>query len=504
MTRRLPLSSCSVDLDTGDVDRDGAIVRLRTKELQLLSYLVERPRQDISREQLHTEVWGYARGVRTRTLYNTVRRLRETVEANPSEPDHVVTVFGTGYRFVPTAAAPVTRPRFAGAPQIFLGREDLAAEVTEALQSHSIVTLTGPAGVGKTRLAQHCTQILQVPMSWCDASEAITPDDFLRALAVALGVAGPTQGALDAAIAARGPLVLVIDNLEQLMEFAPAMISRWATGDVRVLATSRERLRLGGEHCVQVPPLPLEDGLALLMHHAEAFEGDEGDLRRIVSKVDSLPLAIELAAARLRVLTPDQLLAREERWLRMLTNDDRNAPTRQESLWNAIDWSWELLHAWERSALRQCAVFRGGFDLDAFEGIVDLSAHPGAPDEVGVLQALLDKSLLVSKRTDLGVRFHMFVSIRSYLERRMTVLELDSALRRHPGYYVDLAGEAASLEGGARETALVRLALEHENLLAAFERALVIDPTLAADAAQGLLLLPCSPERRRELEAYGV
>jgi predicted ATPase/class 3 adenylate cyclase len=306
-----------------------------------------------------------------------------------------------------------------------------------------LVTLLGPGGTGKTHLALRHARAWRGDHpggTWlCDLSEARTPAEVARTFGVALGVpldAGDPLETLGAALASRGRVLLVVDNLEQVEVEPEALLGGLlrAAPEARLLATSRHRLGVRGEHLLPLEPLPLPVGdgpvqdspaVAMFIDRARAasprLKLDPASLRvigRLVNLLDGLPLAIELAAARVRVLSPARILERMGRRLDVLKR--RGGPTRQATLRAAIDGSWELLSPVERAAFAACAVFEGSFDLEAAEAIFDFEAWPEAPWADEVLESLVDKSLVRSRDVDGELRFSLFRHLHDYATERMT------------------------------------------------------------------------------------
>ena len=238
---------------------------------------------------------------------------------------------------------------------------------------------------------------------FCDLTEARSLNEIASAVAGSLGVQlgrGDPVEQLGHAIAGRGRCLMILDNFDQVVDHAAATVGRWLTraGETRFLITSRERLGLAGEQVQMVGPLSIETGQALFVARAQRLRpglqlaGAEAEaVREIVRLVDGMPLAIELAGARMRVMSATQILAQMRKRFSLLTG---GGSARHETLVITIDGSWELLKPWERSAWAQCTVFEGGFTLAAAEGVVDLGAWPDAPWVVDVVQSLVEKSLL--------------------------------------------------------------------------------------------------------------
>ena len=377
----------------------------------------------------------------------------------------------------------------------FVGREGALAELAALLGESRLVTLTGPGGVGKTRLttelgAREARSFSGVGGgAWlCDLTEARTLYEVCAAVGMVLGVSlvscATTEDAVEKlglALAGRGRTLVVLDNFEQVVDSAPATLPRWMAlaPEVTFVVTSRERLRIPGERVVELEPLALEtDAVRLFCERAAAVQGvppgddDAEVIRDIVRRLEGLPLAIELAAARVGIMSPRQVRDRLGRRFELLSVGARGVSSRQATMRGAIDWSWRLLEPFERQALAQCAVFRGGFDLGAAEAVVRLPE--GAPPVMNALQALREKSLLRLRRVDeLGgeVRFGLYESIREYAAEAEAE-RLPEARGRHGEHFVAQGAawaEAVVRQGGVE--AMRRLELERENLMVLFERA---------------------------------
>ncbi len=223
-----------------------------------------------------------------------------------------------------------------------------------------------------------------------------------RALGVLLSKGDPVVQ-LGHAIAGRGRCLVILDNFEQLLAHAGATLGHWLdrASDAAFVVTSRERLHLPGEELIVVEPLALAtDAVELFAARAQAVgpgfalsDANRAAVTEVVRLLDGLPLAIELAAARVRVLSPAQIVERLKDRFKLLAGA-RGTAGRQATLKAAIDWSWDLMTACEQAALAQCSVFEGGFTLEAAEATLNLSRWPEAPPTIDVVQALVDKSLL--------------------------------------------------------------------------------------------------------------
>ena len=344
----------------------------------------------------------------------------------------------------------------------FLGREDELASVLDLLEETRLLTLTGPGGTGKTRLA------LQ---AGAEASERFPDGVFwvplapLRDPGLVLEQAGQAVGASDGVAAHVGDkhLLLLLDNFEHLMEAADDLIGLHAScPNLRLLVTSRELLRIPGEQAYPVPPLDPQDGARLFVARARAakpdFEPDDA-VWELCARLENLPLALELAAARLTVLSPQQLLERLVTRLDLL-KAGRGVDPRQQTLRATIEWSHELLDEHEQRLFARLSVFAGGCTLEAVEQVCDA--------DLDTLQSLVDKSLV---RVREGNRFWMLETIREYaLERLELSGEVEVLRMRHADYVLGFAKDAEPfLLGGALKEWVPRVDAERDNIRTALD-----------------------------------
>ena len=380
----------------------------------------------------------------------------------------------------------------------FIGRVDALAELSRRIQSGArLVSVLGIGGTGKTRLVMHYGQswLGEFPggVWFCDLAPARGVDGIASAVAngldVPLGRDDPVVQ-LGHAIAGRGPCLVILDNFEQVARYAAQTLGHWLAraGEGRFVVTTREVLGLTGEVVLALPPLQPAEGAALFMQRAEAakpdFEPnaeDQAAIAQLVALLDGLPLAIELAVARVRVMPPRMLLARMSERFKLLASKGGRLD-RQSTLRAAFDWSWDLLPSPEKAALAQLSVFEGGFTLEAAEAVIDLSAWDDAPWTVDAVQALVDKSFVRSRGDG---RFDLLVSVQVYAAEHLQTegryagsgpQALASARLRHVAWFAAL-GPIRAAEGRCADL---------DNLVTACRHAVALgDGDLAAGSLDG-------------------
>ncbi|ADB30115.1 transcriptional regulator, winged helix family [Kribbella flavida DSM 17836] len=394
----------------------------------------------------------------------------------------------------------------------FVGRDADVAVVRELIARHRLTTLIGPGGSGKTRLATETARTLLGDLPdgvWLvELAPVGSEGDVAQATLTGLGLrdavlgAEPSADVVDGIIAAirDREALLILDNCEHLIEPAAKFADR-VLGEcrrLRILATSREPLGITGEALWQVEPLPLPTGagpgdgesspaVQLLRDRARMVRKDLGSdahtlatIVRICRALDGMPLAIELAAARLRTMSVDQLANRLDDRFRLLTSGSRTALPRHKTLRAVIDWSWELLTEAERTVLRRLAVFSGGASLEAAEQVC--AGEAVEPDDVlELLTSLAEKSLLIPQHEG-APRYRMLTTIKEYAAQRLAEAgESEGARRAHLGYFTELA-EAAEphLRRAGQLEWLARLAADHDNLSTAVRGAIAAGDAHAA------------------------
>lgn len=385
-------------------------------------------------------------------------------------------------------------------PTLFVGREREIAEVSALLRRPKVrlVTLTGPGGTGKTRLALHIGGALLYEFKdgvfFASLAPLTDPSLVLSAIAQVFGVMEAGEQPLIEIL--RGyledkQLLLVLDNFEHLLDarsLLPELLE--SCRQLKILITSRSLLRLSWEHVFEVPTLSspnprtlsgrgLHDAkllsqyeaVALFLERAQAAKANFSitnenapAVAEICYRLDGLPLAIELAAARIRLFPPQALLGRLSSRLKLLTGGAKDAPNRQQTMRGAIDWSYSVLNETEQALFGRLSVFAGGCSLEAVEALCD------SPEVLDGLESLVEKSLL-RQEGNTEARFSMLETIREYASERLDDRgEADALKRAHAEYFLELAEEAQpELRGAEQGRWLDRLETEHDNLRAALE-----------------------------------
>ena len=411
-------------------------------------------------------------------LLASERRLRDLGEHRLKDLIEPERLFQLGdAEFPPLRTLDATNLPVATSP--LLGRERELAELVALLENRRLVTITGPGGTGKTRLALQVAAELVGTVSdgvfWVALGPLTDPDLVSTEIAQAIGAPDDLGGFV------RGrELVLLLDNFEHLLVAAPVVAGLLATAaSLRVLATSRAPLRISGELEYPLDPLDPTDAVALFVERARAVGRDiepDATVEAVCARLDSLPLAIELAAARTRLLSPEALFARLERALPLLTHGSRDAPERQRTLRATIEWSYDLLGDESRRLLARLAVFAGSFPIEAAESVCDAT--------LSELAALVDLSLLKPIGDE---RLLMLETIREYGQERLAESGEEETFRtRHAEEFARLAEAAYELRGQAEAEWSSRLDRDHDDLRAALEWLLKTDPDAALELAGAL------------------
>ncbi|MER7555973.1 BTAD domain-containing putative transcriptional regulator [Nocardioides sp. NPDC126508] len=384
---------------------------------------------------------------------------------------------------------------------VLIGREQDTAEVSALLKSSRVVTILGPGGLGKTSLAQVIAHDAEQPVvHFVELVGVTAPDDLVSEVGSALGVrdsiAGrdrltPEQRAdVRSRIAQQldgVPTLLVLDNCEHIVAAVADLVAFLVATvrDLTVLTTSRSPLAIGAERVYPLGRLGTYDGSELFRRRAVAARPgvhlDEGRVDEIVTRLDGLPLAIELAAVKVRAMSVDDIARRLENRFELLRGGDRNAPDRHQTLVAVIDWSWNLLAERERRAMRWLSVFHDGFTLAAAEAML------GA-DTLAAIEELVDQSLLTVVDAPLGFRYRMLETVREFGRMQLIDAGEDPAARAaQRAWAVDYADTSAGRVYSPEQfDAMDELRAEESNL------ADILRQVLADDEAESVIRLFCA------------
>ncbi|MFE9404332.1 BTAD domain-containing putative transcriptional regulator [Streptomyces sp. NPDC006530] len=404
------------------------------------------------------------------------------------------------------AAPPPRRPEGNLRPRLtsFVGREPELASIQGDLAASRLVTLTGPGGTGKTRLAEQAASAAPVDAWLVELAPLDDPGAVPGAVVSALGLRETTLLAREGQpghddptarladdLSRRPDTLLVLDNCEHVIDAAARLTETLLTRcpRLRILATSREPLGVPGEAVRPVEPLPPVPAHRLFAERARAVRpdfapgADAEDVAEICRRLDGLPLAIELAAARLRLLTPRQIADRLDDRFRLLTSGSRTVLPRQQTLRAVVDWSWDLLEESERTVLRRASVFAGGWDLAAAQAVCKTTDD---------LAALVEKSLVIAVPAPdgSGMRYRMLETIHEYATERAAETPglLREAADAHTAYYRALVAEAEPLIRSHEQLPWIRrLETELDNIRAVLRRT-TTGPTADEEAATELVL----------------
>jgi predicted ATPase/class 3 adenylate cyclase len=379
--------------------------------------------------------------------------------------------------FPPLRTLDATNLPLASSPLV--GRDRELQELVAMLSNGKrIVTLTGAGGTGKTRLALQVAAELvgsqRDGVYWVPLAGLTDPELIDSEVAQAIGAPDDLTGFL------RGrQLLLLLDNFEHLIEAAPTVSAVLdSSSGVRALVTSRAPLRIAGEHEYRLEPLPIKDAATLFAERARAVGRDaspDSTVEAICLRLDGLPLAVELAAARTKLLAPERLLERLDSALPLLTGGTRDAPERQRTLRATIEWSYDLLDQAARELFARISVFAGSFPLEAAEEV--------CPADLDGVAVLVDSSLVKPIGDD---RFLMLETIREYANEQLADAEASEVRRRHAEYFSNLAEEAYKRRFEAEAEWSARLAIDHDDLRASLDWLEANEPAGALQLAGAL------------------
>ena len=527
------------DLDTSayELRFKGRTIQIERRPMDLLVLLVERQGQLVSRKDIVERLWGRDVFVEVEPGINTVVwKIRGALGDSSDNSKFVETVSGRGYRFVapvevvaqssphsspalvaePTSLPEPRRHNLPAERTTFVGRRNQMLELPGVLASSRLLSLTGAGGVGKTRLAVRLAsgfvQEFRDGVWLVDLAPVSVPDLLAQTIATVLGIReGPQRSARDVLLdnVRDRELLLVLDTCEHLIASCAELVEALLRGApaLRILATSREALGVSGETVCRVPSLSLPEALTsvplgalidseatqLFIERASAVDAafnptpDNADaIARLCRRLDGIPLAIELAAARVVVLTPEQIEARLQDRFRLLTGGARTAVARQRTLEATVDWSYQLLSDVERQLLSRLSVFPATWTLDAAEHVCGgdgINEH----DVLDLLSRLVSKSLVVVDSEFAGERrYRLLETVREYAHERLVQANGADRLRdRHFAFFFnEFRGVLPILSHHGQLQCLRLLRMEQENVRAALDWAL----TASGPAERGVEL----------------
>ena len=478
---KIGFGNFEIDVPARVLLNDGVPVSLNSRAFDLLVELLRKPGEVLSKEYLLQAVWPN-QFVEENNLTVQISALRKVLGGKKGDSDHIVTVPGRGYAFVAAVqASPAESPaKVNGAPRSggttgdgFVGRQKELSKIGELLLSEGVklLTLTGAGGSGKTSLAGQAANsskaIFQDGVYFIELAELREPEKLFEAIAEKLQLReSGTRPAAELVFhfLAGKKILLVLDNFEQILAAAHSvreLLDR--APDLKVMVTSRAPLKLKGEFEMVVQPLDVpptgvsmnaqkalcSSSVQLFVDRARSTKSsfeltdDEAEhVSDICRRLDGLPLAIELAAARVRLLSPQSILSRLQSSLSLLTGGRNELPSRQQTIRDAIVWSYDLLDENERSVLRKLAVFAGGFTVEAAESVIGLNEYPTSV--LDILTSLTENNLLFVRDQKNGEpRLAMLETIREFASEQLSQSGEGAAVEaKHAEYFTRMAEDA--------------------------------------------------------------
>jgi predicted ATPase len=515
----------------------GENVALNSKTFDLLLTLVENRGQILSKDELLETVWE-GQFVEENNLSVQISALRKIFGEKKNENKYIATIPGKGYKFVAEISVPVndnsrdlvvfTREK---SETTLIGRRREIAEIKDLLRQETVnlLTLSGAGGSGKTALARTVAAELETDFAdgvfFVELAAANETDFVVSAIANTLGITEAGGKSLVETVKdflRTRQMLVVLDNFEQVLSAAPLVKEFLAeSAKLKIIVTSRAALHLNIEREFPVQPLDLPPSADFSIEKLDEFPAVElfrtraNNVRpnfvltdenikivaEICRRLDGLPLAIELAAARVKLFAPNAILERLENSLNLLTAGASDAPERQRTMRDTIRWSYDLLKPDEQFLFRRLAVFAGGFSVEAAESVVScsLSVAENQPrttdngqrttDVLNLLESLIDNNLLVSNELPSGgVRLRMLEVVREFaFEMLETSGELDDLQKNHAEFFLALVEKAEPLlHGEDGNEWLEKLETEHDNLRSALAWSLKNDGEIAARIAAAL------------------
>ncbi|AKM04930.1 winged helix-turn-helix domain-containing protein [Burkholderia pyrrocinia] len=515
------IGTLHVFLDRREIRSNGKLLRIGSRAFEILELLIRANGALVSKDEIMQRVWPHTI-VEENNLQVHIAALRKALAG---DRNLIVTVPGRGYRLVGARAEGVAsvRPaasRLTAAPTALVGREQTVADVLAALDTARVVTLVGAGGIGKTRVALEAAMRAEVSFpdgaAFVSLATVACPQFVPEALAGAFGIVQPAGSlTLEAVLAsvANRRMLLVLDNCEHLLDAAAQIATALTESNAGlcVLATSREALRIQGERLCPIPPLDVPGegagdaeilrASAVQLFSARVCASDprfplDGRsvalMASVCRRLDGLPLAIELAAARAAVLGIDVLAAHLDDHFRLLTGGFRTALPRHQTLQAMYDWSYRLLGDAERLLLRWLGVFRDSFSIDAVREIVGTKGLVDA-DLLDTIAGLVSKSLLSLESAHGAPRYRLLTTTRAYaLQQLANNGECAAAARAHANYFHRLFRLAPGGGDGPRaESRLDVIRRELGNLRAALDWAFSPNGDAEVGIALAAVAVPC-------------
>ena len=510
--------------------KSGEAVALNSKTFDLLLTLVENHGQILSKDELLEKVWA-GQFVEENNLTVQISALRKIFGESKNEHQFIATIPGKGYKFVAEISVPPNNNSrdlvvFARekSETTLIGRTREIAEIKDLLRQDEVglLTLTGAGGSGKTRLAKTIADEMQKEFAdgifFVELAAVNRAELVAGAIAQILDVKESVEKSLFESLKEflhERTVLLILDNFEQIISAVPLIEELLdSTVKLKILITSRTLLHLKFEQEKVVLPLntpPSNSKLSaeelgefaaveLFAVRAQAAKPNfvlnnenAAVIAEICHKLDGLPLAIELAAVRVKLLSPQAISARLEKSLNLLTGGAKDLPVRQRTMRGAIEWSYELLDAEEKSLFRRLAIFAGGFTVEAAEFVgeekIEGNLQSVSASVIDLITSLIDNNLLVTKeQPDGNVRLRMLEVVREFaLELLQTSGKIDDLRQTHAQFFRLFAEEAESfLQGGRGNEWLEKLETEHDNLRSALSWSLKNDGDTAARIAAAL------------------
>lgn len=509
----LRFSGFLIPADVDVLFRDDEAIPIEPQAVRVLRYLAERPGRVVTKEELLDRVWPdvfTTDGV----LKKAVSQIRKALGDSTSQPQFVETHHGRGYRFI--AAVDAEADKTVDTAQMgsferpignlpfhisdFIGRERELAELQTLIGATRILTITGPGGMGKTRLSQELAWSItkQFPggLWFIELGELADPATIAEAIAAPFELqpkSGSTPLSILQSALRDAQALLVLDNCEHVVEECARIASLLLRSSslLKIVATSRESLNITGETIWRIPPMSERDALSLLEARARlavpSFSLSAASVpaaAALCERLEGNPLAIELASARMRVMTVDELTARIDDQLNLLSRSSQAEPARHRTLRSTIAWSYSLLTEPERALLRRLSVFTGGWVLDAAEAVASdrfRAARGAARDAefesrnsvLDLMGLLVDKSLVVADTSKAIARYSLLESIRRFAREQLQAHDEEAeAIARHRAWALAFAEQAeAGLGGPNHGIWLERVLLDHANLRSAWQGA---------------------------------